>query len=87
MTQILEHYHQYIPTLAAKGHHSLPDGEVLGFDDTRFPPIFLGGDQLSVARARGSQALGLSHNTPHDRLEGIIPVVEDWHTRTLMRVS
>ena len=28
-----------------------------------------------------------SHDRPSDRLEGIIPIVEDWHSRmTLMRV-
>ena len=38
MAKILEHYHQYnISTLAADGHHCLPDGEVLGFDDKIFP--------------------------------------------------
>lgn len=89
MSKILEHYHQqYVPTLDAEGHHTLPDGGELTFDDTQFFTIFLGGDQLTVARARGAKALRASHNTPHDRLEGIIPVVEDWHTRmTLMRVS
>lgn len=89
MSKILEHYHlKYVPTCAAEGHHILPDGSDLQVDDTRFFSVLLGGDQLSVARARGAQALRASHNTPQERLEGIIPVVEDWHTRmTLMRVS
>lgn len=87
MSKLLEHFHQYVPTLAAEGCHKLPDGD-FNFDDTRFFPVLLGGDQLTVARARAAQALRMSHNTPQDRLEGIIPVVEDWHARmTLMRVS
>ena len=47
----------------------------------------LGGDQLSVARAQGAQAMRASHDSFLERLEGIIPVVEDWHSRmTLKRV-
>lgn len=84
----MESFHKYVPNLPADGHRTLPDGSILEFDDTRFFPLFLGGDQLTVARARGAQALRVTEDTPLDRLEGIIPVVEDWHTRmTLMRVS
>ena len=87
MTKILEKFHELVPTLSHEGHLKLPNGGVLDFDDTRFFQIHLGGDQLTVARARGAQALRASHDNPHDRLEGIIPVIEDWHSRmTLMRV-
>ena len=70
-----------------EGHHTLPNGEMLDFDDTSFFTLLLGGDQLTVACARGAQAMRASHDRPSDRLEGIIPVVEDWHSwMTLMRV-
>ena len=41
----------------------------------------MGGDQLTVARVRGIQALWQAQDRPVDRLEGLIPVVEDWHAR------
>ena len=30
---------------------------------------------------RGTQALLVLTTTPTDRLEGVIPVLEDWHSR------
>lgn len=87
MSKILENFHKLVPTLDIEGHLSLPNGNSLDFDDTRFYKIFLGGDQLTVARARGAQALRASHDRPIDRLEGIVPVIEDWHSRmTFMKV-
>ena len=60
---------------------------MLDFDDTSFFTVLPGGDQLTVACARDAQAMRASHDRPSDRLEGSIPVVEDWHSRmTLMRV-
>lgn len=50
--------------------------------------ILLGGDQLTVAHVRGTQALRATEDKAIDRLEGIIPIVADWHARmTLMIVS
>lgn len=52
------------------------------------PGIFLRRDQLTVARARSTQALRASHERPADTLEGIIPVCEHRHSRItlIMRV-
>ena len=87
MSKLLENFHKLVPTHDKEGHLTLPNGEMLDFDDTSFFTVLLGGDQLTVARARGAQAMRASHDRPSDRLEGIIPVVEDWHSRmTLMRV-
>ena len=41
----------------------------------------IGGDQLTVARICGTQALCDTHDKAFDRLEGLTPIVEDWHTR------
>lgn len=87
LLQILKNFHELVPTHNKTGHLSLANGSTLEFDDTTFFRIFLGGDQLTVARVRGAQAMRASHDRPADRLEGITAVVEDWHSRmTLMRV-
>jgi len=50
--------------------------------------ILFGGDQLTVCRARGAQSARFHDDEAAERIEGLLPVVEDWHTRmTLMRVS
>ena len=60
---------------------------MLEFDNTQFSKILLGGDQLTAARARGTQAIRRTESTPANRLQGLIPVIEDWHVRmSLMKV-
>ena len=78
MSYILHHFMKYIPTLTREGEMPLPDGNVFTFDDTK---ILFGGDQLTAAMMRGTQALLGFTTTPTDRLEGVLPVLEDWHSR------
>ena len=47
-----------------------------------------GGDQLTAARVRGSQRVRNNGQRGLDRLEGVAPVVEDWHAKgCLLAVS
>ena len=43
--------------------------------------IFTGGDQMTVARIRGSKGVVSNSQSGTGRLEGLVPVVEDWHTK------
>ncbi len=66
---------------------TLPNGEVVLINNTMFLKTLFGGDQLTVAQIRGAQALRDTHSDPTDRFEGLVPVLEDWHSRmTLMKV-
>ena len=66
----------------------LKKGSEISIDNTQFFSILFGGDQLTVARMRGTQALRDTHETPTDRFEGLTPVVEDWHARmAIMKVN
>ena len=77
-----------VPTVEAKGHRQLPNGSVLDFEDARFFSILFGGDQLTVAQIRGTQIHRDTHDQRVDCFEGLVPVVNDWHSRmTLMKVS
>ena len=88
MSLILTHYMKLVPALVVEGHLTLPQGGVLDFDDTRFFSILFGGDQLTAARMRGTQALRDTQEKCVDRLEGLVPVIEDWHARmALMKVT
>ena len=80
-------FHKYVPTLERTDHLRLPNGSILDFDNSRFDQILFGGDQLTVARARSAQSLRDTHDSAKERLEGLRPVIEDWHGRmTLMNV-
>ena len=79
MIDIMEEFHQYVPTVT---------------DDTDDAPqksaehkILFGGDQLTAARARGCRDLRLNSDSITGRLQGLVPVAEDWHTSvTLLSV-
>lgn len=66
----------------------MPNGNEIDVDNTQFHPILFGGYQLTVARIRGTQILRDTHDSPCERLEGLVPVVEDWHARmALLKVG
>ena len=43
--------------------------------------FIFGGDQLTVCQNYGAQSAWSNDDKPVGRLEGLIPVAEDWHTR------
>ena len=81
MAHILDHYMSLVPTIELQGHTELPSGATIEFDDTRCFKIAFGGDQKTVARIRGVQLLRDTETKRVDRFEGVLPVIEDWHTR------
>ena len=84
MCKILDELHKYVPAQNICTEIALPDGRMLPHDDYKLLQILLGGDQLTVARIRGAVAIRSNHETAKDRLEGIVPVVEDWHARQVL---
>ena len=82
MCSILETLQFYVPLLRTE--QLVPSPESSEFDTVitdRFHPILVGGDQLTCARARGAQRIRQTHDTGSQRLEGLVPVVEDWHAK------
>lgn len=87
MIDIISHLHQYVPIVdtvtsdLAVNNTDKPQNEKLH-------PLLFGGDQLTAARVRGCQELRINSDTTTGRLQGLIPVAEDWHTAvTLLVVS
>lgn len=86
MVDIMSHLHQYVPTVDCSDSTSL--SEYKSSDDVKFHRVLIGGDQLTAARARSSQRHMANALTPVDRLEGLVPMAEDWHTKaSLLGVS
>lgn len=84
MVEIMSHMQEYVPTLS-----KMLDLEVTGESSIRvkadhFHNILLGGDQLTVARARGAQHVRENSVDGVGRLEGLVPVCEDWHARVVL---
>jgi len=86
MCDIMGKLHDYVPARDVKQWYDLfQDGHAIEIDEEMFHQILFGGDQLTVARARGSVAIRSDHHSnicsSRDRLEGLLPVCEDWHAK------
>ena len=82
MVDILSILHQYVPTQKCHTTVICPlKGTELPKRVDHMHKILFGGDQLTVARVRGAHRMrsGSIHAT--GRLQGFIPVVEDWHAK------
>ena len=83
----MDNLHQYVPVVSSEESIVLPNGEVRNHTKYEMFEIFFGGDQLTVACARGAASVRANHLTTLDMLKGLIPTVEDWHCKvTLLKV-
>ena len=79
--------YKYVPTVDTTERVFLPNGEEYVYNKNHMFEILIGGDQLTVSRARSAIAIRRAHDTEREKLQGLIPVIEDWHSRmTLLRV-
>ena len=75
MVDIMSHLHQYVPVVES------PEPLLASEDSSQVHGVLFGGDQLTVARARGAKKIMSNALTRAKRIEGIVPVAEDWHTK------
>ena len=65
-----------------------PNDEVFSYKKINMWETLFGGDKLTVPHARGSIAVWRNHPDDKERLEGLVPTMEDWHSRmTFMKGS
>ena len=79
MIDILEEYKKYVPSKDIDLDEPIP--QVGTTKDKLYITTLLGGDYLSVARAREAQYIRRSPDLKKDRLDGVLPVAEDWHAK------
>lgn len=85
MIDILEHIQSYVPCISEKKvlsvYNAEGDTEEIDYTDYQFMTTLVGGDQLSTARARGSQRIRSNSDDNFAKLSGLFPVIEDWHAK------
>ena len=84
MLDIIKTLHKYVPMIEKTSREVVEvDGveEEITVQNQKFRSILFGGDQLTVERVRGIQAVRDNSDNASDRLEGLVPVCEDWHAR------
>ena len=87
MADIMEHLQQYVPSKRISESFQVSESKEVELEIDHFCHILFGGDQLTVARARGAQGVLCNSHNGFDRLKGLVPVVEDWHAKvTFMKV-
>ena len=89
MVEILSELHKYVPYKEFTREVTIPSlGETVSDETATVCTTLFGGDQLTAVRARGAIAAMSNASTATKRLEGIIPVIEDWHAQlTFLEVS
>ena len=81
----MNHHQHYVPKDSSQVLFTDSEtGEELTLYEDKFHYILLGGDQLTVERARGSKRVRSNSSRGRDRLEGLLPVVEDWHSKVVL---
>ena len=77
MGQIMEILHKYVPCQQSTDEIELASGQMLSVKCTKFLHILMGGDQYTVHGGFEKS------NCPCELLEGLVPVVEDWHAKVI----
>ena len=85
MVDILDVLHQYVPkTTTTQTYDTCAEDGSTRTTEVHIDhinPILIGGDQLTVARVRGSQDALLNSESGTQRVQGLLPVIEDWHAK------
>ena len=81
MINILQHAQSYVPAKVVNREVTLPDQTPMQYSEQHHLVTVIGGDYLTAARARGAQKIRSNSLKSEDRLDGLLPVSEDWHTK------
>ena len=84
MVDIMLHMHKYVPTLSTTVNLEVEGEADMQARADYFHPIPFGGDQLTVARARGAQNIRENSLYGMEQLQGLLPVCKDWHARVVL---
>ena len=69
---------RYVPTISKLLEIEVSEGSTVTAKAAHFHNVLFGGDQLTVARARGAQHVRENSVDGVGRLDGLVPVCEDW---------
>ena len=86
MIDIIKHHHKYVPRMETTSifQDITEDNVTIPVTKIDFHQIIFRGDQLTTARARGSQLDRVKSDNGIDQLQGVVPVFEDWHVKVLL---
>lgn len=81
---ILDELQKYAPSTSQTKDVPIPNSsEVRSLKEITFHRLLFGGDQLTAKRARAGIRIRNNSTNSADRLEGLLPVAEDWHAKVV----
>lgn len=85
MVEIMSHLNQYVPLKTVDSQVDIPStNESVALTKVHMEKLLFGGDQLTVARARGAKKTRMNSTSAEKRFDGLIPCAEDWHTKVVL---
>ena len=82
MLDIMQSLHKYVPCGIVQGDcGDEPNASSVQGVTASMHYLLFGGDQVTVSRVRGCQRIRMNSITPQGTLQGLQPVVEDWHAK------
>ena len=81
MMKALEHIQKYVPFKNVERELPVPGQDAATFQDKDYVMTLIGGDQLTVSRIRGAQTIRGNSGRSEHKLDGFLPVTEDWHAK------
>ena len=85
MIKCLEDIQVYVPSKEVEREVTIPNktgpDTIMKIRDQQHMMTLVGGDQVTVARIRGAQRIHGNSETSQQRLDGILPLAEDWHAK------
>lgn len=82
LIDIMLQLHNYVPT---EHHTAVDESSSYKASHDVLHKILFGGDQLTRKRAEMANNSRKNSGTPTKKLDGLIPVWEDWHARIFWR--
>ena len=84
IVDVLQELHKYVPSKSETKEVQVPGtNKVRSLSEIAFHRVLFGGDQLTAKRARGGVRIRNNSTNSADRLEGLLPVSEDWHAKVV----
>ena len=80
----MSHVHQFVPVIETNQQVDVSAGRTVTQPISTLHPLLFGGGQLTAACIRGAQEGKCNSITASNRFEGLIPVIEDWHTKVVL---
>lgn len=84
MVDIMDELGKYVPCSTTQRKVCIEGLEPEEQTLTSLHQLLFGGDQLTAARARGAIRQRQNSLTAMERLEGFVPVAEDWHAKVCL---